>query len=427
MEDTRVHGENPILIIGGGVAGITAALDLANAGQVVHVVEQNGHLGGQVSRLDKLYPTDHCAFCPLWTEIKKCRDHRHITVHTSAYVRELRQEGNHRKATIVRRPPFIDEGKCVFCGRCVRTCPVEEELGDLGDHGPSSHALSITWDHAYPPSYAINEEVCTTCGLCQEVCPMGAIDLNRAEEETVLTVDEVIWATGFREADLSGLEEFGSGTHPDIMRSLEFEAWISEAGPNRGKIRKRSNLTTPRNIAFVQCAGARDKRMFSYCSTVCCMHALKQARWVKKRSPQTRCAIFYTDMRAVGTNYYEYARRAMEEADLELIRGRPGLILPLRGEEGIGIRYENTTTQGVAIRRFDMVVLNGALEPWLRQGDPERRATPLLDNHGFLSREGNGASSIACGFSVEPVDVIESVIQASSAALKAIQKHKTER
>jgi heterodisulfide reductase subunit A len=210
------------LIIGGGVAGITAALDLANAGQVVHLVEQNSHLGGQVSRLDKLYPTDHCAFCPLWTEIKKCRDHPRITVHTSAYVRELRQEGSHKRATIVERPLFIDEGACVFCGRCVRTCPVEKELGEPGDRGPSSHAIRITWDHACPPSYTINEDVCTKCGLCQEVCPTGAIDLNRTEGETILTVDEVIWATGFREVNLSGIEEFGMGTHPDIMSSTEF-------------------------------------------------------------------------------------------------------------------------------------------------------------------------------------------------------------
>ncbi len=427
MEDARVHGENPILVIGGGVAGITAALDLASAGQVVHLVEQNGHLGGQVSRLDKLYPTDHCAFCPLWTEIKKCRNHPLIRVHTSAYVRELSQEGNHKRAAIVKKPPFIDEGKCVFCGRCVRTCPVEKELGDLGDHAPSSHAIRLTWDHAYPPSYTINEDVCTRCGLCQEVCPTGAIDLNRTEGETILSVDEVIWATGFREADLSRLEEFGSGTHPDIMSAMEFEEWISEAGPNRGDIRKKSNLSTPQSIAFIQCAGARDKRMFPYCAAVCCMHALKQARWVKKRSPQTRCTIFYTDMRTVGANYYEYAQRAIQEADLELIRGRPGLILPLPRKEGIGIRYENTMTQEIAIRKFDMVVLNGALEPWLRQMDPEQKGIPSFDNHGFLVVEGNGISHLGCGFSVEPVDITESVIQASSAALKAIQKRKTER
>ena len=167
--------------------------------------------------------------------------------------------------------------------------------------------------------------------------------------------------------------------------------------------------------------------MFPYCAAVCCMHALKQARWVKKRSPQTRCTIFYTDMRTVGTNYYEYAQRAIQEADLELIRGRPGLILPLPRKEGIGIRYENTMTQETAIRKFDMVVLNGALEPWLRQMDLEKKGIPSFDNHGFLAVEGNGISNLGCGFSVEPVDITESVIQASSAALKAIQKRKTER
>jgi heterodisulfide reductase subunit A len=417
----------PIMVVGGGVAGIAAALDLGNLGQRVHLVEINHWLGGQVSKLDKLYPTDHCAFCPLWTEIKKCKEHPYITVHTCTSVKELREEGVLKKVTIVRRPPVIDEEKCVFCGFCESVCPVEKSLVALDNHVNSVHAIGMTQDHVYPPAYTINEEACTKCGLCEEICPTGAIDYGRSDEESTFIVKNVIWATGFGEADLSGVVEYGSGTHQDIMTSMDFEGWISETGPNKGSVRKKSTLAVPTSIAFVQCAGARDKRMFPYCSAVCCMHALKQVHWVKKRSPQTRCTIFFTDLRTVGKNYYAYARQAIGDGNLEFIRGRPGLILPLPEKEGIGIKYENTMTQKTEIRKFDMVVLNGALAPRMRQLKPEQRGRLSLDSCGFVVKGGNSVSGFACGFSLEPADVTESVIQGSSAAWDTIQKPKPER
>ena len=417
----------PILIIGGGVAGITAALDLGNLGQRVHLIEIDHWLGGQVSNLDKLYPTDHCAFCPLWTEIKKCREHPYITVHTCTSVKELKEEGILKKVTFVTHPPVIDEEKCVFCGHCVGVCPVEKDLVTPDDHVNSDHAICMTRDHVYPPAYTINEDVCTKCALCEEICPTGAINLRRTDEESTLIVKNVIWATGFGEADLSELNEFGSGTHPDIMTSMEFEEWISETGPNKGSVKKKSNLEVPIEIAFVQCAGARDKRMFPYCSAVCCMHALKQAHWVKKRSPQTKCTIFFTDLRTVGKNYYKYAQQSIVAGHLKLVRGRPGLILPLPEEEGLGIKYENTMTQKAEIRRFDMVVLNGALKPSIRELKPEQRDRLSLDHWGFVKEGGDSISNFACGFSLAPADVMESVIQASSAAWDVIQKSRPER
>ena len=184
--------EYPILVVGGGVAGITAALDLGNLGQRVHLIERKHRLGGQVSNLDKLYPTDHCAFCPLWTEIKKCREHPYITVHTRTSVKELKEEGILKKLTIIRRPPFIDEGKCVFCGRCAEVCPVEKNVVALDNHVNSVHAIRMTRDHVYPPAYTINEDVCTKCSLCEEICPTGAIDLSRTEEVRTLIVKDVL-------------------------------------------------------------------------------------------------------------------------------------------------------------------------------------------------------------------------------------------
>lgn len=401
-----------VLVIGGGVAGIGAALDLAGAGQTIHLVETSDHLGGQVAKLDKLYPTDHCAFCPLWTDIKRCMEHPLITVHTLSCVKELKKEtAGSYSALLLHAPRYIDEKKCTFCGRCEQEC--------------AESAIHPGWEHLCPPSFVIDETLCTKCGNCARICPSGAIDLERAVEEIRLSVGDVIWATGFKEADISHLGEYGSGSHPDIMTSMEFEEWISEAGSNRGAVITRSNGTPPAHIAFIQCAGARDLRMIPSCSAVCCMHALKQAFWVKRRNRKIDCYIFYTDLRTVGRDYYRYSLREFEGADIKLVRGRPGLIHPLPDGNGIAVQFENTMTREREIRRFDMVVLNGNIQPSLiqhRPAHPAGTAAPRTDEEGFVVEESGNTSDCACGFGLQPADVPESVIQASAAAMRITGK-----
>jgi len=396
---------NPVLLIGGGAAGITAALDLANAGRAVHLVEKGPTLGGQIARLDKLYPTDHCAFCLLWTEVRLCRQHPLIKLHTLSFLKDITRQDRYLNAMIIEGPHLIDESRCIFCGRCEEKCPVD--------------AIKSVGEHAYPPSYVIDADVCNGCDECMKVCPTGAIDIHRQEQEIVIAAEQLIWATGFGDADISPLKEYGYGTHPDIMSSLEFEEWIAEAGANKGTILTRHNGSVPKSIAFIQCAGARDKRMFPYCSSVCCMHALKQAQWVKRRSPAVDCVVFYTDLRTEGRHYYEYYLREIRGTSLTLIRGRPGLIYPLPSGEGIALRYEDTLSQTREMRRFDMVVLNGALQTSLTRPGITGHV-PTLDGEGFLDKAVGHYP--ACGFCKEPVDVEASVAQASSAALHTFLK-----
>jgi len=249
--------------------------------------------------------------------------------------------------------------------------------------------------------------------------------MDLREEEINLVVNDIIWATGFKEADLSNLKEYGSGTHPDIMTSMEFENWTAEGGINKGEIVKRSNHSVPQNIAFIQCAGARDLRMIPSCSAVCCMHALKQAGWVKRRTPSIDCYIFYTDLRTVGRDYYRYSLKDFEGADIKLIRGRPGLIHPMPGGNGIAVQFENTMTQKREIRKFDIVILNGNIQPsliQLRPAQSEKTVTPQIDKEGFVITESGETSDFACGFGLEPADVAESVIQASAAAMSVMNK-----
>ncbi len=387
--DATDAGGLPVLVEGGGVAGITAALDLAAAGRRVHLVERSLALGGQVLNLDKIYPTDHCAFCPLWTDIRRLRGNPAISVHLSSRVASLEASAEGTLATIETRPPPIAPERCILCGLCAEACPL--------------HAVRPLGAHVYPPSFFIDETLCNRCGRCIGACPTAAIGFERKEERISLNVAAAIGASGFREAELSPLPEFGYGKHPDIMTALEFEAWTAEAGKNEGRIVRKADGGKPANIAFIQCSGARDDRLLPWCSAVCCMHALKQASWVKRREPGVDCWIFYTDLRTVGRDYYAYSLRAAEGAGVRLVRGRPGLIHPLPGG-GIAVKFEDTSAQRREIRRFDMVVLNGNLRPSSGERYPAATAPP---------RD-------ACGFAAEPADVASSACQASAAALKIL-------
>ena len=266
----------------------------------------------------------------------------------------------------------------------------------------------------------VKDEACSRCDRCVNICPTKAIDFQRTEEHMELAIDDVLWATGFTEVDLTPLPEFGFGTHPDIMTAMEFEEWTAEAGANKGAIIKKSNQSIPRNIAFILCAGARDQRLLPYCSAVCCMHAMKQAQWVIRRNPAIHCVVFYTDLRTVGRGNYEYIMRDIRGSRVRLIRGRPSLIYPLRGREGIAVKFEDTITQKREIWRFDMVVLNGNVVSSLKEKDREKQFSPALTDEGFVNQGADEISSFSCGFSTEPAHVATSVIQASAAAVKAM-------
>lgn len=408
---TERGSQKPLLVVGGGVAGLIAALDLAAAGREVELVDSAPHLGGQVAKLDKIYPGDHCAFCPLWTDIKRVETNENIRVRLTSKIAAVDPESDGYTVTITGDPRWIDESLCVFCGRCKDVCP--------------ENAVRPLWEHASPPSLFIDKTRCTQCGKCPPICPTGAIDIERPSVDVVLSVADIIWATGFQEADLTPLAEFGHGSHQDIMTSLEFEEWTAEAGPNEGRILRRSNRQPPRTIAFIQCAGARDLRLLSYCSGVCCMHALKQAQWIKRRSPEIDCTIFYTDLRTVGRDYYDYGLRSLHmTTGVNLVRARPGFIRPMPDGAAVALKYEDTETQQNRLERFDLVVLNGNLQPSLVSPGTELTAGVALDGDGFIDRTQEDFSRFACGFSREPADIAEAVLHASSSAMQCVTRGK---
>ena len=387
----------PILIVGGGVAGMQAALNLADSGKQVLLVEQDSFLGGQVMRLDKVYPTDHCAFCPVWPYAKACRNHPGISVHTRSRFVRMENESNEKKAIIVRTLPPVDPEACVFCGRCLAVCPQKAIL---------SHPADLPWDPAAPPAAFIDASLCDACGKCVSVCPTGAIDLSRhtanQQETLCIPVSDCIFAGGFYEPKPGPAPEYGAHTHPDILTAMAFEAWTAEFRPN-GASRPLcpSDERPVTSIAFLQCAGARDKRYLAHCSAVCCMHAAKQALWMKRRFPEMNISIFYTDLRGPGKGQENYLRRA-EQAGVHLFRRRPGLVSPLDPEMKKGILVRHEHNDKVVSTLTDVVVLNGGLASC-----PDLAEAALIRGR-------------TCGFCKEPADIAQSVIQGADAASRVI-------
>ena len=387
----------PVLVVGGGVAGMQAALDLANLGTSVFLAEKDSHLGGQVMRLDKVYPTDHCAFCPIWTHAKACREHPLITVATDMRFTGLEPSPQGKTATLVRRGRPIDAANCVFCGRCIETCPQKAIL---------RHAKDLPFDPSAPPVPHRDESLCGSCGRCVAACPTKAMLPRREDEVIRMDVSDCIFAGGFYEPTPGTAPvpapEFGAYTHPDIMTAMAFEEWSAEfqAGFS-SKLACPSDGRPVRSLVFIQCAGARDRRYLEHCSAVCCMHASKQASWMKRRHPDLDVIIFYTDMRGPGKGQEAYIQTA-KDLGVRFYRRRPGLVAPIEGAPGKGIIVRHETETGVGTTIADIVILNGGLACYPQ---PETLApSPALP------------AGKHCGFCAEPADIAHSVIQAGNAA-----------
>ncbi|MBQ9405338.1 MAG: CoB--CoM heterodisulfide reductase iron-sulfur subunit A family protein [Desulfovibrio sp.] len=397
-----------VLVVGGGVAGMHAALTLAALDVSVLLVEKNAHLGGNVLRLDKVYPTDHCAFCQTWSTARQCYDSPLIQVLLHTEVLGLSTDGEGIQARLTMRCPLIDPSLCLFCGACRNACP----HGALLERDPAR-----TWDPALPPVMRVDQARCNGCGQCAQACPVGAINLEAKDEELIVPVTDVIYATGFEEpqpGDPRHAPEFGTGSHPDILTAMEFEAWQNE-GRGLGPLCTPSGGKSVRKVAFVQCAGARDRRHLPYCAAVCCMHAMKQARWLKRRQPALDIALFYTDLRAPGAGQERYMRAGAAEG-LRLLRSRPGLVMAAE-QGGVGLRYAQPETGRPVGEIFDLAVINGGLGQCpLPSSRPGADGTP---------HSASPVGVLKAGFCDEPADVAGSVIQGAARAVAAVLRRHT--
>jgi heterodisulfide reductase subunit A len=334
------------LVIGGGIAGIQAALEIANSGNKVFLVEKTGSIGGHMAMFDKTFPTLDCAACILTPKMVDVGQHPNIEVLTLSELTEISGKAGDFTVTISKKARRVSETLCIGCGSCAEKCP--SRTSSEFDAGTTMRkSIYIPFPQAVPNKYLIDADSCIyvekgKCGACVKACPVeNCIQLDEPDKELKLKVGNIIVATGFKTFDASRIEQFGYGKYPNVLTSLEFERLVNASGPTEGQIRyrtkdKRGNwiFTTegeePRKIALIHCVGSRDENFNKYCSRVCCMYSLKLAHLIKEKMPRAKVYEYYIDMRAFGKGYEEFYDRIRHEG-IHMVRGRTAMVFESKG------------------------------------------------------------------------------------------------
>jgi heterodisulfide reductase subunit A2 len=416
------------LVIGGGIAGIQAALDLADMGIRVHLVERLPSIGGRMAQLDKTFPTNDCSTCILSPKMNDCARHPNITLHTYAEVTALDGEASDFTATLLKRPRYVDETKCTGCGECVLKCPAK--VPDAFDMGLRERkAIYLYFPQAIPQVMTIDPEHCIyldrgKCGACAQVCEAEAIDFEQTEQELTLDVGAVVVATGYDFFDPRGLAQFGYEQCPNVITALEYERLISASGPTGGYLLRPSDERPAKRIGFIQCVGSRDVRYQQFCSSVCCMHSSKQAVLAAEHDPEAESYVFYSDFRASGKGFREYVARAEQEYGVNYVRSRVARVAEDEANNPI-IHYENIETSRPARMTMDLAVLATSLIPRPGTAALAQMLNIEVDTYGFVKTEPHAPVDttrpgiFTAGCCRGPFDIPESVVQASAAAARA--------
>ena len=422
-----------VMVVGGGVAGIQAALDLANTGYYVYLVEKSPAIGGVMAQLDKTFPTNDCSMCILSPKLVEAGRHLNIKLLTMADVESLEGDEGHFKVTVRERPRYVDMEKCIACGLCAEKCPrkVDDEFNEsLGKR----KAAYVKYPQAVPLKYALDEDNCIyfqknkKCRACEKFCPAGAIDFNQKAKVHEIEVGSVILAPGFKPFNPK-LYDYGYGTHPNVVTSTEFERILSASGPFEGHLERPSDKQAPKKIAWLQCVGSRDVQhgAHPYCSGVCCMYAIKEAVIAKEHAHgDLDTAIFFMDMRTYGKEFERYYNRAQKESGVRFLRSRIHSVEPAGpGAHELEISYvdENGVMQD---ELFDMVVLSVGLEVPPDVRELASRLGVNLDADGFATTScftpvaTSRPGVFVCGAFGGPKDIPYSVMEASAASAAAL-------
>lgn len=419
-----------VLVIGGGIAGVQAALDMADAGVRVVLVERSPAIGGKMAALDKNFPTLDCSICIEAPKLSEVEQHPNIELIADADVTAVSGHAGDFTVEITQRGRFVTS-ECTRCGECVPKCPVLVSNAFEADMA-SRKAIYTPFAQAVPGAYKIDLEYCLNdppnyqpCSRCADICPPQCIDFGQPLTTTMeRKVVSIVASTGFELMDPTVITEYGYGTHPDIMTSMEFERLLTSVGPTGGEIIRPSNGRHPKNVLFVLCVGSRDKRYYEYCSRFCCMYSIKHAYQALDHGVAD-VTVMYMDVRAYGKGFDAFYDRTVNEG-AKFVRGRPASIEAV--DDRIRVRVEDTGNGTVRDEDFDLVVLATAVKP--PQSLPELATTLSvdLDEDGFLkAREEKGglisttrAGVFAAGCSTGPKDIPDSVAEAGAAAASAM-------
>lgn len=410
---SRFSEDKKILVIGGGVAGVTAAIEAAEVGCAVILIERSPALGGQALRFNLYFPKLCPPGCGLEINLKRIKNNPRITVLTLAELEDLSGSPGDYEATVRMLPRFVTEA-CTICGDCVPVCPSERP--DEFNYGlAKTKAVYFPHKMAFPAQYVIERAACPEgCSACVEACRYGAIDLAQQVARKKFRVTSVIAATGWKPYDAHKLTHLGFGAFPNVVTNVLLERMAAPNGPTGGKILRPSDSAPPKTIAFVQCAGSRDENHLPYCSAVCCSASLKQTTYLRSLYPQAQITLFYIDLRTPG-QLQEFFDKVAADDKLTLIKGKVGKIEEDAATHDLWVTAEEVMVGKKAARRFDLVVLATGMTP-KTAGLPQGFKT---DEFGFLTNSAPGLYAAGCV--KRPEEVSASMRDATGAALKALQ------
>jgi quinone-modifying oxidoreductase, subunit QmoA len=408
-------GRRSVLVVGGGIAGLTAAVEAAEIGAEVHLVEKGPYFGGRVAALAEYFPKLCPPSCGLEINLRRVRQNPRIHCHLLTEVVKVEGGPGDFKATLRQAPRFVNE-RCTGCGDCIAKCPVDRP-SDFDYGMTTTRAVYLPAAFLYPMLATIDPSVCPgeTCAKCVPACTAKAIDLAMKPTETTLNVGGVVMATGWHPYDAAKLDGLGFGVHKDVITNTMMERLASPDGPTKGKIVRPSDGAAPQHVTFVQCAGSRDDNHLSYCSAVCCLASFKQIAYVRERLPETAIHLFYIDVRTPGRNEL-FQVKVGDDPKVSLVRGKVAKVDLATDKKNLIVEAEDTISGARVRLETQLVVLATGMVPNTAVALP---AGLERDAIGFVTPAGARLGVDAAGCARRPADVASSVKDATGAVLKA--------
>jgi len=409
--------DKTVLVVGGGISGLTTTVETAEAGTKAILVEKRPYLGGRVAQLYRYFPKLCPPYCGLEINFRRIRQNPAITYYTMAEVQNISGGPGNFTVTITQKPRYVNE-KCTACGECEKVCPVERP-NDFNFGMDNTKAIYLPHEMAFPMRYVIDDTVCKgkECAKCVEACKYDAIDLDMKEKTFDVNVHTIVFATGWNPYDATKLDNLAFGKVKNVITNMMMERLAAPNGPTKGKILRPSDGKEVQSIAFVQCAGSRDENHLDFCSAICCMASLKQATYIREKNPESKATIFYIDLRAPG-KYEAFLKKIEEDENVTMIKGKVAKIEEDPATGDVLVTAEEVATGKKITERFDMVVLATGMEP----------TTRVVKLPGQLEYEQNGFLKVkqsegifAVGVATRPLDVNSSVQDATAKAIKCIQ------
>lgn len=408
---------NRILVIGGGFSGLTTAVDAAETGAEVIVIEKNPYLGGRVAQLNKYFPKLCPPICGLEINFRRIKTNANITFYTMAEVENISGGPGNYNVAVKVSPRYVNDN-CVACNACSEACPAQRP-NEYNFGMDKTKAAYLPFNQAFPQKYVIDSKYCKgDCGkACKDACKYNAIDLDMKPETINLNVGSIVVATGWNPYDANKLDLLGFGKVKNVITNMMMERLASPTGPTAGKILRPSDGRPAQNIAFVQCAGSRDENHLPFCSYICCLASLKQTTYIREQNPESKATIFYIDIRTPG-KYEKFYWKVKEDQNVSFIKGKVADIVQDVGSDDVVVTAEDMLTGKKVKMKFDMVVLATGMEP----SSASMKIAGVNYNENGFALQGAGIYSAGC--TKNPMDVARSAQDSTSAALKAISAGK---